>query len=251
MMEVKDLSFSYKKNDLILEDVAFKAYSGQCLGILGNNGAGKSTILKCLSRILKADQGIVYLDGEKISHLPLRELAKKMAFVAQDFQNSQLTVYDMLMLGRRPYIKWGLTDEDKKIVEEVLEEMDLGQMAVRYVNELSGGEQQKVMLARALVQKPKVLLLDEPTSNLDLRNQYEMLDLVKRVCKEKNIILILVIHDLNLAIRYCDRFILLKDRQIYAQGGPEVINEANIEAVYQIKAKICQIEGRKILFPQS
>lgn len=249
MMEVKDLSFSYKKNDLILEDIAFKAYSGQCLGILGNNGAGKSTILKCLTRILKADQGIVYLDGEKISHLPLRELAKKMAFVAQDFQNSQLTVFDMLMLGRRPYIKWGLTDEDKKIVEEVLEEMDLGQMAVRYVNELSGGEQQKVMLARALVQKPKVLLLDEPTSNLDLRNQYEMLDLVKGICQEKNIILILVIHDLNLALRYCDRFILLKDRQIYAQGGLEAINQENIEAVYQIKVKICQIEGRRILLP--
>lgn len=251
MIKVDNLSFSYKKNQEILNNINFTAHSGQILGILGNNGAGKSTILKCLNRILKADQGEVYLNEEKISQLPLRELAKKMAFVGQDLQSSQLTVYDMVMLGRRPYIKWAFMDEDRKIVEEVLKEMDLSQMAVRYVNELSGGERQKVMLARALVQEPQVLLLDEPTSNLDLRNQYEMLEMVKKICQEKGIIIILVIHDLNLALGYCDRFVLLKERQIYAQGGPEVINEKSIEDVYQIKAKICKIEGRTIILPQN
>ncbi|MGI6403025.1 MAG: ABC transporter ATP-binding protein [Oscillospiraceae bacterium] len=250
MMLVKDLEFGYSSSNPILQSIAFKAHAGECLAILGNNGAGKSTLLKCINRILSPQKGAVYVGHEDILKMPLNQVAQNIAFVAQGTQNSRLTVYDMVMLGRKPYIKWGVRQEDEAVVANVLQKMGMEDMAVRYVDELSGGEQQKVMLARALAQQPRILLLDEPTSNLDLRNQYEVLELVTQISREHHIAVILVIHDLNLALRYCDKFLLLKDNQIYDYGGAEIITAESIREVYQIPVNIHTIDGAKVVIPQ-
>ena len=250
MMIVKDLDFDYKCSSPILKDIAFEARPSECLGILGNNGAGKSTLLKCLNRILSPQKGTVYIDDNSILDMSLNKVAQNMAFVAQRTQSSRLTVYDMVMLGRKPYIKWGAKTEDEGIVEAALDKLNLRDMAAKFVDELSGGEQQKVMIARALAQEPKVLLLDEPTSNLDLCNQYEVMRLIKQVCIDSEIAIIIVIHDLNLALRHCDKFVLLKDRQIYNYGDKSIITAKSIEHVYGIAVKIHTIDNVDVVIPQ-
>ena len=250
MMVVKELAFRYNHSAQILRDIAFEALPGESLAVLGNNGAGKSTMLKCLNRIIAPQKGTVLIAKNNIFQMPLHEVAQNMAFVAQGAPNSRLTVYDMIMLGRKPYIKWGIRKKDEEIVEAVIRQMGLDNMAVRFVDELSGGEQQKIMLARALAQQPKVLLLDEPTSNLDLRNQYEVMDLVTQVCREQKIAVVIVIHDLNLALRYCDKFLLMKDSHVYAYGGEEVITSQNIQSVYQIAVNIYEMDGTRVVVPK-
>ena len=249
MIQVQEISFGYERKRLILEKITFSVQSGESVAILGNNGAGKSTMLKCLNRILTPQQGSVLISGEDIGRMPLAEVAKNMAFAPQHTPDSRLTVHDMIMLGRKPYIKWGVRHEDEQIVAQIIRKMDLQKVELRFFEELSGGEKQKVMLARALAQQPKSLLLDEPTSSLDLRNQYEALELVSEICRQKEIAVVLVIHDINLALRYCDKFLLMKESQIYAYGGEEIINEEVMTAVYGIKIKVRQIDGQKIVIP--
>ena len=250
MMVVKELDFWYNRSFQILRGIAFEALPGECLAILGNNGAGKSTMLKCLNRILSPQRGTVLIGKNSVYDMPLHTVAQNMAFVAQGSQNSRLTVYDMVMLGRKPYIKWSAKEEDELIVNAIMQQMDLEDMAVRFVDELSGGEQQKVMLARAFAQQPKVLLLDEPTSNLDLRNQYDVLELVTQVCRDNNIAVVIVIHDVNLALRYCDKFMLIKENQVYNYGGREIITSESIEDVYQISVSIHNIDDELVIIPK-
>ena len=249
MMTVEHLNFSYRCGRQILHDVSFAARSGECLAILGNNGAGKSTLLKCFSHILRPQSGSVRVDGAELLAMSHGEMARNVAFVAQNPPASHLTVYDMLLLGRKPYMKWGATAEDYRLVDEMLSALGLEDMAVRPMDRLSGGEQQKIMLARALVQQPKVLLLDEPTSNLDLHNQYEVLSLVQKLCRERNIAAVMVIHDLNLALRYCDRFLLLHNGGVHAFGDASVVNAENIKAVYTVSAAVRQIDGIPVVVP--
>lgn len=249
MMNVRELDFCYNSSSQILKDISFEALPKECLAILGNNGAGKSTLLKCLNRILSPQNGVVYIGKNNVLEMPLGNVAQNMAFVAQDTQSSRLTVYDCIMLGRKPYIKWGIRAEDEAIVLSVIERMNLQDMAARFVDELSGGERQKVMLARALAQQPKVLLLDEVTSNLDLRNQHEALNLVASLCHENEIAVIMIIHDLNLALRYCHKFVLLKDSEVYNYGGKEIITSKSIRDVYGISVKLHNIEGIDVVIP--
>ena len=249
MIQVQDISFGYERTRLILEKISFSVKSGESVAILGNNGAGKSTMLKCLNRILTPQQGSVLVTGKDIYQMPLTEVAKNMAFVEQHAPASRLTVHEMILLGRKPYIKWGVRPEDEQIVAQMIRKMNLEDIELRFFEELSGGEKQKVMLARALVQQPKSLLLDEPTSSLDLRNQYEVLELVSEVCHQKKIAVVLVIHDINLALRYCNRFLLMKENQIYAYGTEDIINEETMTAVYGIRIKVRQIDGEKFIIP--
>ena len=249
MMTVEHLNFSYRCGRQILHDVSFAARSGECLAILGNNGAGKSTLLKCFSHILRPQSGSVRVDGAELLAMSHGEMARNVAFVAQNPPASRLTVYDMILLGRRPYMKWGVSAEDYRLVDEMLSALGLEDMAVRPMDRLSGGEQQKIMLARALVQQPRVLLLDEPTSNLDLHNQYEVLALVQRLCRERNIAAVMVIHDLNLALRYCDKFLLLHGGHVHAFGDAAVVSEENIRAVYSVSARVCRVDGVPVVVP--
>ena len=250
MVEVRDVSFRYKPaGPDILHNVSFELDDGNCLAILGNNGAGKTTLLKCIDRILQPGAGEVRVDGDNVLSLGRRELAKRVAYVAQNARAADMTVYDSVLLGRRPYIGWDATEHDREVVREVIDLMGIGDYELRSVAELSGGEAQKVMLARALAQEPRLLLLDEPTSNLDPRNQHEALRTVRRVAKERNISVCIILHDLNLAIRYCDRFLFLRDSEVYAYGGEEVMTPENIEAVYRMHVHIMSYMGIPHIIP--
>ena len=247
MMEVRNLSYRYKGSPDVLKDVSFDIEPGKFLAILGNNGVGKSTLLKCFNHILKPDSGIVYLDGEDLLKQSGREVAKRVAFVSQSVPNAQMTVHDVVMLGRRPYMNWGFTENDHQIVHDAMHRLGVEDMRGRFLNQLSGGEKQKVMLARALAQQPKVLLLDEPTSALDIQNQYHVLKLVRDICHNDNMIAAVVIHDLNLALRFCDRFLLLKDGQVYRHGDRSILDSEALEEVYGVKAKVVEVENRHMV----
>ena len=248
MMEIMNLSYHYKGDPEVLKNVSFCMEPGKFLAILGNNGVGKSTLLKCLNHILKPDSGEVLLDGEDLLKMPIREVAKKVAFVSQGVPSTQMTVHDVVMLGRRPYMKWGFTEEDHNIVHDAMHRLDVEDMRGRFLNQLSGGEKQKVILARALAQQPKVLLLDEPTSALDIQNQYGVLKIVQDICHTDNIIAAMVIHDLNLALRFCDRFLLLKGGQVYRYGNRSILDQTALKEVYGVEAKVVEMEDKPMIF---
>ena len=250
MVEVSNITYSYNRAaGNVLERVGFDIKAGQCVAILGNNGAGKSTLLKCIDKICPVKGGAVLVDGKNVFDMSGRAMARQVAYVPQNTESVNMTVFDAVLLGRKPYIKWDTTEEDRQIVGNIIHQMKLDDFVLRNVSELSGGEAQKVMLARALAQEPKLLLLDEPTSNLDPRNQHEVLDLVNRIAREHEISVIIVIHDLNLAIRYCDKFVFLKDSQVYAAGGLEVMTPENIESVYRMHVHTIEYMGIPVIVP--
>jgi len=250
MVKIDNVTFAYSRSARnVLEDISFDIQKNQCIAILGNNGAGKSTLLKCIDHICPAQEGVVLVDRENVFTMAKGVMAQNIAYVPQSSASVNMTVFDSILLGRKPYIKWDATAEDRQIVCEMIEKMRLQDFALRNVAELSGGEAQKVMLARALAQEPKLLLLDEPTSNLDPRNQHEVLRIVKRIAREHNICVALIIHDLNLAIRYCDRFLFLKNSNVFAYGGQEVMTPENIEEVYRIHVHIIEYMGIPVIVP--
>ena len=247
MIQVKDICYHYHGGGEILKNVSFDLEPGQFLAILGNNGVGKSTLLKCLNRILKADSGEFLLDGENVLKMSSHGVARRIAFVSQNVPNTQMTVHDVVMLGRRPYMKWGVTEADHRIVHEAMHRLNIEPLRGRFLNELSGGERQKVMLARALAQQPRLLLLDEPTSSLDIHNQYQVLKIVRDICRGDGLTAIVVIHDLNLALRFCDRFLLLRQGQVYANGDYSVLDPEALKHVYQVDGKVLDVEGQKMV----
>lgn len=250
MVEISDITFAYNQAARnILEDISFAIQENQCIAVLGNNGAGKSTLLKCMDRICPAQEGAVFVDSQNVYKMAKNVMAQNIAYVPQNNETINMTVFDAILLGRKPYIKWDATSEDRQIAWDIMQKMQLEDFSLRNLWELSGGELQKVMLARALAQEPKLLLLDEPTSNLDPRNQHEVLQRVKEIAREHNICVAIIIHDLNLAIRYCDRFIFLKDAHIYTYGGLEVMTPENIEEVYRIHVHIIEYMGIPVVVP--
>lgn len=248
ILEIQGVHFSYK-SILVLKDITFSVREGEMVGILGNNGAGKSTLIKCINRILSPKKGVIYLNKKDLKNMKRREIAKLIGYVAQKYDYYNLTVFDVILLGRRPHIKWDTTEEDLEIVERIIRELNLEHIALRSVSEISGGELQKVIIGRALAQEPKVLLLDEPTNNLDLKNQIEVLQIIKEYVNNKNISALVVLHDVNLALRFCDKFIFLKDNTIYAQGTRDMIDEKVIEEVYGIKVVIEKVNNIPVVVP--
>ncbi|HZJ85646.1 MAG TPA: ABC transporter ATP-binding protein [Erysipelotrichaceae bacterium] len=247
-LKVKDLHFSYKDNP-VLKDVAFSIKKGDYLAVLGTNGAGKSTLLKNLNAILSPDLGQVYLNNLDTSNISRNDLAKSFAYVPQSHDNDKITVFDAVLLGRKPYIKWDVSSQDLKLVEDTLELLDLTAFSMTYTDQLSGGELQKVVIARALVQQPEILLLDEPTSNLDLKNQIEVLELTKSIVDSQSLAAVVSIHDLNLALRYANKFLLLKDGKIYDFGDKSIINSKSIKAVYGVDVVIEKYLDKLVVIP--
>lgn len=244
MIEVQNIAFSYGKHP-ILKGISFSAEPGDCVGILGNNGVGKSTLITCMNSIRKPDSGSVFIDGKSIFEMSRLELARNVAYVAQKNELSQTTVYDAILLGRKPYMTWSMNCADYALCDEMMERVGMTEFKLRNINELSGGEVQKVMLARAFVQQPKLLLLDEPTSNLDPRNQYEMMKLVCQMAREHGITVLVVIHDLNLALRYCNRFLFIKDGGVYDYGDETVVTAQALQDVYGINASLIVHDNKK------
>jgi iron complex transport system ATP-binding protein len=250
-LTINKLSFNYTGIQ-VLKDVELEVGLGEMLSIVGPNGSGKSTLLKCINRILKTKQNTVLIDGKDISKLNLKELSKIMGYVPQSSTSTfPFTVFDVVLMGRKPYIHWNLSERDNEIVAEMLDFLGIGELSMRHFNELSGGEQQKVIVARALAQQPQILLLDEPTSSLDIKHQLEILCILKSLAQTKHCSVIVAMHDLNLAGRFSDRMLMLKQGCIFAVGTPDaVLTEENIESVYGIKARVTNsILGRPQVTP--
>lgn len=249
ILSVNEIEFRYGSRT-ILENIGFTVQKGEFLSILGNNGAGKSTLLKTLNKILVSKKGSILLAGQEVSKLSRLSIALKMAYVSQHYESTRQTVFDAVLLGRKPYIKWEATALDLALVQGILIKTGLEEFALRYLDELSGGELQKVVIARALAQEPEVLLLDEPTSNLDLKNQMEVLKTIQTAAKEKNIAVIAVMHDLNLALRFSDKFILLQDTKVFAAGGSEIMTAENITQAYGVSVSVERVQNQTIVIPR-
>ena len=240
-LRIKRVSFSYDSIKA-LEDVTFEAAEGELLGIVGPNGAGKTTLLRCINRVLKPQVGVILIGGRDVACWSRREIARRMGLVPQNSTITfPFTVLEVVLMGRHPHQGpfGGESERDLEIVEEALRLTDTLRFASRPITELSGGEQRRVVIARALAQEPSVLLLDEPTLHLDINHQLEVLSLVRRLTRERGLVTILTSHDLNLAARYCDRLLMLNQGQVYALGTPEeVLTPANIRRVYRVEAEV-------------
>jgi len=249
-VSIANLSFSYPGKD-VLKNVNLSLGSQEVLCVTGPNGSGKSTLVKCIEGINRAQSGKIFLDGEDSAGLSRQDMAKLIGYVPQS--SNQLfssTVFDTVLMGRKPHYNWRCCEEDVHIVAEILQLLDLGGLAMDDYNKLSGGQQQRVLIARALAQQPKMLLLDEPTSALDISHQLEVMEIISDLVKKHKISVIMVIHDLNLASRYADSIMLLKEGEVYASGSAEnTLTETNIEHVYGVEANIHIHDGTLSVTP--
>lgn len=249
-LEVRNLRYGYTPERQVVQGVSFSVRAGECVAVLGTNGVGKTTMLKCINRILRPQAGEVLVDGQPVHRLSGRELAQRIGYVPQACEFADGSVFDAVLLGRKPFLQWDVTKRDLEIVQDVLRRMDLEECAHREVNALSGGERQKVSIARALAQQAPVLLFDEPTSSLDLRNQLEVLDMTKQVVRQQGLAAVVILHDLNLALRFADRFLVMKEGTVRAFGGREVVDPGMIREVYGVQAQVLEVNGRPVVVPQ-
>lgn len=247
-LQVNGINFKYNSHD-VLRGIDFQVDKGELLAVLGPNGAGKTTLLKCLNAIHKPKSGSVIIHEQDVFKLNSDEIAKLLGYVPQRVEAARLTVFDTILMGRKPYIKWNVGDNDVRIVDSAIKMLSLQHLSLRYIDQLSGGELQKVSIARALVQEPEVILLDEPTSSLDLKNQLEILCAVKNIVHSHKVTAVMTMHDLNTALRFADKYIFLKDGKIFAQGGRECVTPDVIQAVYGVPVEIEYRKGIPSIFP--
>ncbi|MCK4617624.1 ABC transporter ATP-binding protein [Candidatus Aerophobetes bacterium] len=240
----------------VLENIDFSAKGGDFIGVVGPNASGKSTLLKSISKVLKPHTGVVLLNERDVHTLKSAEIAKNLAVVPQESVISfTFTALEVVLMGRTPHLNRFKMEstQDLIIAQKSMELTNTWYLAERPIDTLSGGEKQRIIIARALTQEPRVLLLDEPTDHLDINHQIEILDLIKRLSKEKEMVVIGVFHDLNIVSQYCDRLILLHKGRIFAAGGAgDVLTGENIEKVYGVKVTVKQddISGKLLIHPQ-
>ncbi len=240
-LKVDKIEFYYNARK-ILDKISFEAGEGEFIGLIGPNGSGKTTLLRIINKILEPKAGTVYLDCRKLSEMDWKEIARELACVPQETRlDFNFKVFDIVMMGRYPHLgRFSLEgEEDEEKVRYWMMLTNTLHLADRSIKEISGGERQRVLIARALAQEPKILLLDEPTANLDICYQMEIMNMLKRLVREIGLTIICAIHDLTLAARYSDRIILLKDGRIVKMGRPwEVLTEENIRKVFNVEARI-------------
>jgi len=249
ILDIQGVTFSFNSHP-VLSDIRFTVPAGSLVAVLGPNGVGKTTLLKCINAILNPRSGIVMVDGAHVSRLTPGDIAARMGYVAQRSETNRMTVFDAILMGRKPHIRWQVGGHDLALVEAMIHRLGLGPLSLRHINQLSGGELQKVAIARALIQEPRVLLLDEPTSSLDLRNQVEILRLLRQIVTDKNIAAVMTIHDLNTALRFADRFLFLKGGCVLAAcDRAEEVTPAIIEETYGIAVTTLNHEGIPVVVP--
>ena len=240
-LQIRKVYFSYL-DGLVLHNISLSVETGEMVGLLGPNGSGKTTLIKLTSGVLKPKQGEIKLDGSSLSQWSRKSIARSIAVVPQQFNIPfAFTSAEVVMLGRTPFFKAFAEESevDKQSVSNALELVNISELRERRFDELSGGERQKVILAMALAQQPKLLLLDEPTVHLDITHQVEILELVRKLNIERELTVIAAIHDLNLASLYFDRLILLKEGRVVADGTPsQVLTEAQIGEVFSASVKV-------------
>ncbi len=248
---VRDLDFSYPSRQ-IFSRMCMDIPKGALVAILGPNGSGKSTFLKCVDRILTPQGGEIVIDDENISALDRKSLARKISYVPQSsvrvFPHS---VFDMILMGRRPHLGWASSGEDEERVWDVIDLLGLEDIALNQFNELSGGQQQKVLIARSLVQDTDMMLLDEPTSNLDIWHQLDVMRIVSGLVEKQGITALMAVHDLNMASRYSDLIVLMKKGEIHVAGSPrEVLTPEHIAEVYGVEAEVRDhVSGNPVIIP--
>ena len=236
MLEIRNLTCGYDAK-FILQDINFKIEEKEFVGIIGPNGSGKTTLLRAITKIIRPQNGSIIFEGEDLESLSFRELAKRIACVTQNWETDlKMTVEEFVLLGRIPHLKkWQFleTNVDEEVAKKSMSLTDTFKFKDRPLESLSAGERQLVVTARALTQEPKLLLLDEPTSHLDIAHQVQILDLIKRLNKKNGLTVMIVLHDLNLASEYCERLVLLDKGFIHKIGKPEeVLTYSIIEEVY-------------------
>jgi iron complex transport system ATP-binding protein len=255
ILRAENISVGYKHKQ-VLKDLNLDIEKGKIYSIIGPNGSGKTTLLRTLSRNIKQSKGKIFLDGENISHIKNKQVARKMAVLSQIHgSNTDVTVRNLVIYGRYAYKEWwkGDNEQDKDIVDWALETTSMKELENNKMCNLSGGEKQRAWIAMAIAQKPEILLLDEPTTFLDINHQLEVLELVNNLNKQNNITILMVLHDINLAAKYSDELIVIKDKDVYLKGEPwEIISEKNLKDVFNINGDITKDKesGKPIFFPR-
>lgn len=247
-LSVMELRFEYptRGRGQVLDGVGFEALSGELLAVLGPNGVGKTTLLRCLNRMLTPTSGAVLVEGAEIFSLSPPEIARLVGYVAQRSEAGRMTAFDAVLLGRKPHMGWRVKESDLARAGAALRQVGMEDMALRFIDQMSGGELQKICIARALAQEPRALLLDEPTSALDLRNKQEILKTIKWIVAEHGIAAIMTMHDLNAALRFADKLLFVKDGKAFTLCKPEQVQAEVIEAVYGLRVEIVR-HGRHTL----
>jgi iron complex transport system ATP-binding protein len=236
LLKINNVSAGYYKENVV-KGISLNVNQGDFLGLIGPNGSGKTTLLRLITKVLYPRIGEIYFKGENISKMDSKEFCRNVAFVSQDFaSNFAFSVMEVVLMGRIPHLKrlQFETKKDFNIAEDALSVCDILDLKEKIIDELSAGERQRVIIARALAQEPTLLLLDEPTSHLDIGHQIQILDLLRRLNRQNNLTIVMVLHDLNLASAYCDRIVLIDNGNVFKEGNPEqVLTYQNIEAVYK------------------
>ena len=248
MLSVENLTFRYSRQGApVLNGVNLALNQGEIGILLGKNGSGKTTCFKNILGILSPTGGSIRFDGENLLKMPRRERARRIAYVPLDIHFGALSVFDSILMGRVSYFGLKASHEDYLAAEKIMADMHLEAFAQRNVEELSGGERQKIAIARAMAQEPKLMVFDEPTGNLDIANEQLIIEEARKLAKEKNIAVLSSLHDLNQAMNFGDKFFFLKNGAVKYAGGKEIIREDVIRDIFDIDVRIVEIEKQKVI----
>ncbi len=249
MLQVRNVDFDYGSRQ-ILRDVSFDIPDHSVVSVLGPNGTGKTILLNCICNVNEYRSGSITIDGTDVRTLKGKEMAKAIGYVPQSAPRTRMTVFDSVLLGRKPYFELNASKKDLKKVADIIAQLHMEDYSLRYNTEISGGEFQKMQIARAAVQEPRLLILDEPTNNLDISNQQAVVDLVEELVEHNGMSVLMTMHDLNLAAQCSDAILVMSRGSVRGFGGPEIITPELVEEVYGIEVDVIVHEGTPVIVPK-